>query len=155
MHDDNLIFLQYQGNYKIKIFERSDFGGQVMELMEDCPDLRTRFHNGDISSVNVLEGFWILHEHPNYSGRQFFLHPGEYRRFSEWGSTSTAMGSLKRITQKWSYLLVMVFQRGLIFTADFGLTVESRSMSLCWIFLSFSLAKGNVCIALCVDKLCA
>ncbi|XP_026770986.3 crystallin, gamma MX isoform X1 [Pangasianodon hypophthalmus] len=89
----------YQGNYKVKIFERSDFEGQAMELIEDCPDLHKHFHNGDIFSANVMEGYWILHEHPNYSGRQYFLHPGEYRRFSEWGSTSPATGSLKRITE--------------------------------------------------------
>ncbi|KAM9462866.1 gamma-crystallin M2-like [Clarias gariepinus] len=89
----------YQGNYKVKIFERSDFGGQALELVEDCPDLFMRFHNGDIFSANVLEGYWILHEHPNYSGRQYFLHPGEYKRFSEWGSTSPTTGSLKRITE--------------------------------------------------------
>lgn len=95
-----MIPLQYQGDYKVKIFERSDFGGQGKELMEDCPDLRTCFHNGDLLSANVLEGYWILHEHPNYSGRQYFLQPGEYRRFSEWGSASPATGSLKRITAR-------------------------------------------------------
>ncbi|XP_058650524.1 crystallin, gamma MX [Onychostoma macrolepis] len=88
----------YTGNYRVKIFERSDFGGQAMELNEDCPDLRQRFHNGDISSANVMEGYWILHEHPNYTGRQFFLRPGEYRRYVEWGSPSPTMGSLRRVT---------------------------------------------------------
>uniref|UniRef100_A0AAY4EZ42 Beta/gamma crystallin 'Greek key' domain-containing protein n=1 Tax=Denticeps clupeoides TaxID=299321 RepID=A0AAY4EZ42_9TELE len=87
----------YHGNYRMKIFERSDFTGQEMEFMEDCPDLRERFSN--ISSVNVMEGYWILHEHPNYRGRQFFLRPGEYRRYNEWGSGGTSFGSLKRITE--------------------------------------------------------
>lgn len=109
MHDDNMVSFQYQGNYKVKIFERSDFGGQAMELTEDCPDLRTCFHNGDIFSANVLEGYWIFHEHPNYSGRQYFLHPGEYRRFSEWGSSSPATGSLKRIIElKWKDFLLNI-----------------------------------------------
>lgn len=89
---------QYTGNYRMKIFERSDFGGQAMELNEDCPDLRQQFHNGDVSSANVMEGYWILHEHPNYTGRQFFLRPGEYRRYVEWGSPSPTMGSLRRVT---------------------------------------------------------
>nr|AAI50441.1 Crygmx protein [Danio rerio] len=88
----------YTGNYRMKIFERADFGGQAMELNEDCPDLRQRFHNGDISSANVMEGYWILHEHPNYTGRQFFLRPGEYRRYIEWGSQSPTIGSLRRVT---------------------------------------------------------
>lgn len=89
---------QYTGKYRMKIFERSDFGGQAMELNEDCPDLRQRFHNGDIFSANVMEGYWTLHEHPNYTGRQYFLHPGEYRRHVEWGSPSPTMGSLRRVT---------------------------------------------------------
>ncbi len=93
-----LFLPQYTGKYRMKIFERSDFGGQSMELNEDCPDLRQRFHNRDISSANVMEGYWTLHEHPNYTGRQFFLRPGEYRRYAEWGSPSPTMGSLRRVT---------------------------------------------------------
>lgn len=84
----------------MKIFERSDFGGRAMELNEDCPDLHQRFHSGDISSANVIEGYWILHEHPNYTGRQFFLRPGEYRRHVEWGSPSPNIGSLRRVTER-------------------------------------------------------
>ncbi|XP_031438805.1 crystallin, gamma MX [Clupea harengus] len=90
----------YRGNYHIKIFERSDFGGQGMDMSEDCPDLRERLPSRNISSVNVMEGYWILHEHPNYRGRQFFLRPGEYRRFHEWGSTSPTFGSLRRVTEQ-------------------------------------------------------
>lgn len=94
-----LLLLQYNGNYRMKIFERSDFAGQNLELMEDCPDLHERFHTRDISSANVLEGYWMLHEHPNYRGRQYFLRPGEYRRHSEWGSASSTFGSLRRVTE--------------------------------------------------------
>jgi len=83
----------------MKIFERSDFGGQHLELMDDCPDLDERFHTRDVSSVNVMEGYWILHEHPHYRGRQFFLRPREYRRHIEWGSNSPTIGSLRRITE--------------------------------------------------------
>uniref|UniRef100_A0A8C9YSF9 Crystallin, gamma MX n=1 Tax=Sander lucioperca TaxID=283035 RepID=A0A8C9YSF9_SANLU len=71
----------YNGNYRMKIFERSDFGGQNMELMDDCPDLNERFHTRDISSVN------------------YFLRPGEYRRHHEWGSNSPTFGSLRRVTE--------------------------------------------------------
>ncbi|KAM8876444.1 gamma-crystallin S-1-like [Synchiropus splendidus] len=89
----------YNGNYRMKIFERADFGGQNLELMEDCPDLNDRFHTRDISSVNVMDGYWMLHEHPNYRGRQYFLRPGEYRRHNEWGSPSPTFGSLRRVTE--------------------------------------------------------
>ena len=73
--------------------------GQNMELSEDCPDLMERFHTRDIASLNVMEGYWMLHEHPNYRGRQYFLSPGEYRRYSEWGSSSPTFGSLRRFTE--------------------------------------------------------
>uniref|UniRef100_A0AAZ3Q5M1 Beta/gamma crystallin 'Greek key' domain-containing protein n=1 Tax=Oncorhynchus tshawytscha TaxID=74940 RepID=A0AAZ3Q5M1_ONCTS len=89
----------YRGNYRMKIYERSDFRGQNMEMMEDCPDLHESFHSRDISSANVMEGYWILHEHPHYRGRQYFLRPGEYRRHSEWGSSSPTIGSLRRVTE--------------------------------------------------------
>lgn len=102
-------FPQYNGNYRMKIFERSDFAGQNMELMDDCPDLNERFHTRDISSVNVMEGYWILHEHPHYRGRQYFLRPGEYRRHSEWGSTSPTFGSLRRVTELNWFLASFLF----------------------------------------------
>ncbi|KAG7250141.1 hypothetical protein CRUP_004146 [Coryphaenoides rupestris] len=83
----------------LKIFERSDFGGKMMELSEDCPNLQDRFHLRDVSSCNVMEGYWILHEHANYRGRQYFLRPGEYNKHVEWGSLSSAIGSVRRITE--------------------------------------------------------
>jgi len=89
---------QYNGGYKIKIFQRSDFQGQNMELMEDCPDLHERFQTSNISSLDVMEGNWMLHEHPHYRGRQYFLRPGEYRRYSDWGSYNPTFGSLRRFT---------------------------------------------------------
>ncbi|XP_045558579.1 gamma-crystallin S-1 isoform X1 [Salmo salar] len=89
----------YNGNYRMKIFERSDFGGKMMELSDDCPNLQDRFHRRDISSCNVMEGYWILHEHPNYRGHQYFLRPGEYNKHSDWGSMSSTIGSVRRVTE--------------------------------------------------------
>ncbi|XP_062320443.1 gamma-crystallin S-1-like isoform X1 [Osmerus eperlanus] len=89
----------YSGNYRMKIFERSDFGGKMMELSDDCPNLQDRFRLRDVSSCSVMEGYWILHEHPNYRGRQYFLRPGEYNKHSDWGSLSTSIGSVRRVTE--------------------------------------------------------
>lgn len=81
----------------MRIFERSEFGGQMTELTDDCPNLYERFHYNDIYSCNVMEGSWLLYEHPNYRGRQYLLTPGEYRRYNEWGSMSARVGSIRRI----------------------------------------------------------
>uniref|UniRef100_A0A674AXA4 Beta/gamma crystallin 'Greek key' domain-containing protein n=1 Tax=Salmo trutta TaxID=8032 RepID=A0A674AXA4_SALTR len=87
----------HQGSHRMRIFERSEFGGQMTELTDDCPNLHERFHYNDIYSCNVMEGSWLLYEHPNYRGRQYLLTPGEYRRYNDWGSMSARVGSVRRI----------------------------------------------------------
>ena len=68
-----------------------------MELTDDCPSLNERFNHNDVYSCNVRDGYWIFYEHPNYRGRQYLMNPGEYRRFNEWGSTTSRVGSIRRI----------------------------------------------------------
>ncbi|MBN3284029.1 CRGS1 protein, partial [Polyodon spathula] len=52
----------------------------------------------DIHSCNVMDGYWIMYEQPNYRGRQYFMRPEEYRRYSDWGGMSSRIGSFRRIT---------------------------------------------------------
>ncbi|XP_059821929.1 gamma-crystallin S-1-like [Hypanus sabinus] len=88
----------YQGgNYKIRIYERPDFSGQMMEFVDDCPSVYDRFRYRDIHSCHVMDGYWIFYEHPNYKGRQYFLRPREYRRFNDWGSSCATIGSFRRM----------------------------------------------------------
>ncbi|XP_059821932.1 gamma-crystallin S-1-like [Hypanus sabinus] len=86
------------GNYRMRIYERPDFGGQMMEFMDDCPSLYDRFRYRDIHSCQVMDGYWTFYEHPNYRGRQYFLRPGEYRRYSDWGGYNSMIGSFRRLT---------------------------------------------------------
>ncbi|KAG2462314.1 CRGM2 protein, partial [Polypterus senegalus] len=87
----------YRGSYRLRIYERPEFGGQMMEFTDDCPNVYDRFRYNDIFSCNVMEGYWIFYEQPNYRGRQYFLRPGEYRRFSDWGGFNSSIGSFRRI----------------------------------------------------------
>lgn len=82
----------------MRIYERPNFQGQMMEFSEDCESVQEHFRSRDIYSCNVMEGYWTLYEHPNYRGRQYFLRPGEYRKFSDWGATCATTGSFRRIT---------------------------------------------------------
>ncbi|MBN3297228.1 CRGS1 protein, partial [Amia calva] len=84
-------------SYKMKIYNRPEFGGQMMEFLEDCPNIYERFHYRDIYSCNVVEGYWIFYEHPNYRGRQYFMRPGEYRRCFDWGGMTPTIGSFRRM----------------------------------------------------------
>uniref|UniRef100_A0A4W3IQ05 Beta-crystallin S-1-like n=1 Tax=Callorhinchus milii TaxID=7868 RepID=A0A4W3IQ05_CALMI len=72
---------QRDGSYRMKVYERPDFGGQMMEFMDDCPSVYDRFRYRDIHSCNVMDGYWTMYDQPNYRGRQYFMRPGEYRRF--------------------------------------------------------------------------
>ncbi|KAM8933676.1 gamma-crystallin-3-like [Pelodytes ibericus] len=90
---------QHHGPYKIRIFERGDFKGQMMEFSEDCPQVYDRFHFHDIHSCNVFDGHWMFYEEPNYKGRQYYLRPGEYRKYSDWGAINSKIGSFRRVHQ--------------------------------------------------------
>ncbi|GCC27578.1 hypothetical protein chiPu_0006003 [Chiloscyllium punctatum] len=85
------------GSYRMKIYERPDFGGQMMEFMDDCPSVYDRFRYRDIHSCHVMDGYWIFYEHPDYRGRQYFMRPGEYKKFSDWGATCPTIGSFRRV----------------------------------------------------------
>ncbi|XP_036401204.1 gamma-crystallin M2-like isoform X2 [Megalops cyprinoides] len=88
----------YRGSYRMRLYENPDMSGQMMELMDDCPNVMDRFHTADFNSCNVMDGHWLMYEQANYKGRHYYLRPGEYRRFSDWGSMSPRIGSLRRIT---------------------------------------------------------
>ncbi|XP_073329507.1 gamma-crystallin M2-like isoform X1 [Pagrus major] len=85
------------GLFNMRLYERIEFGGQVMDLVEDCPDVMDVFHINDIFSCNVTSGNWLFYEQPNYQGRMFLIRPGEYKRFSEWGGRNARVGSIRRI----------------------------------------------------------
>uniref|UniRef100_A0A2K6BDB6 Crystallin gamma D n=1 Tax=Macaca nemestrina TaxID=9545 RepID=A0A2K6BDB6_MACNE len=87
----------HAGSHRIRLYEREDYRGQMIEFTEDCSSLQDRFHFNEIHSLNVLEGSWVLYELPNYRGRQYLLTPGDYRRYQDWGSMNARVGSLRRV----------------------------------------------------------
>lgn len=86
----------------MRLYERIEFGGQMMDLVDDCPCVMDRFHINDIFSCNVTNGNWLFYEHSNYRGRMYLIRPGEYKRFSEWGGRSARVGSIRRIMDYWT-----------------------------------------------------
>ncbi|XP_068602158.1 gamma-crystallin M2-like isoform X1 [Brachionichthys hirsutus] len=89
---------RHQGPYRMRIYERPNFQGQMIEFSDDCESVQDHFRSRDIYSCNVMEGYWTFYEHSNYRGRQYFMRPGEYRKFSDWGATCATTGSFRRIT---------------------------------------------------------
>ncbi|XP_064185708.1 gamma-crystallin M2-like [Anguilla rostrata] len=89
----------YGNSYKIRIYERPNFEGQMAEHGEDCPSVPDAFKFRDVQSCAVSDGAWVFYELPNYRGRQYFLERGEYRQHTDWGATAPAIGSFRRITE--------------------------------------------------------
>ncbi|KAG8000965.1 Gamma-crystallin M3, partial [Nibea albiflora] len=87
----------YRGSYRMRIYEKPDFSGHMMEFMDDCPCVSDRFHHRHVYSCNVMNGYWIFYEYPNYRGRQYFLRNGEYRRYRDWCATCAIVGSFRRV----------------------------------------------------------
>lgn len=87
----------HRGNFRMRLYDRHDMGGQMMELNDDCPNLMDRFHMSDFNSCNVMDGHWMMYEQPNYRGRMYYMRPGEYRRYNDWGGMSPRIGSIRRI----------------------------------------------------------
>ncbi|XP_040058330.2 gamma-crystallin D isoform X2 [Gasterosteus aculeatus] len=85
------------GSFSMRLYERIEFGGQMMDLEDDCPSVMDRFHVNGIFSCNVTDGNWLFYEQPDYRGRMYLIRPGDYTRFSEWGGRSARVGSIRRI----------------------------------------------------------
>ncbi|XP_075687344.1 gamma-crystallin-3-like [Rhinoderma darwinii] len=81
----------------MRIYQREDFKGLMMEFTEDCPNVFEQFHYRDINSCNILDGQWVFYEEPNFRGRQYYLKPGEYRRYSDWGASNSRVGSFRKV----------------------------------------------------------
>nr|7N3A_A Chain A, Gamma-crystallin S [Homo sapiens]7N3B_A Chain A, Gamma-crystallin S [Homo sapiens]7N3B_B Chain B, Gamma-crystallin S [Homo sapiens]7NJE_A Chain A, Gamma-crystallin S [Homo sapiens]7NJE_B Chain B, Gamma-crystallin S [Homo sapiens] len=93
------VHLPSGGEYKIQIFEKGDFSGEMYETTEDCPSIMEEFHMREIHSCKVLEGVWIFYELPDYRGRQYLLDKKEYRKPIDWGAASPAVQSFRRIVE--------------------------------------------------------
>uniref|UniRef100_A0A667WVX9 Gamma-crystallin M3-like n=1 Tax=Myripristis murdjan TaxID=586833 RepID=A0A667WVX9_9TELE len=88
----------HRGQFRIRIYERENFGGQMHELMDDCDNMMDRFRMSDCQSCNVMDGHWLMYEQPSYRGRMVYLRPGEYRTPREMGiSNVMRFSSLRRI----------------------------------------------------------
>ncbi|XP_058476093.1 beta-crystallin A4-like isoform X2 [Solea solea] len=88
----------YRGNYRMRIYERENFGGQMHEMMDDCDNIMDRYRMSDCQSCHVMDGHWLMYEQPHYKGRMMYMRPGEYKSFREMGWSGMRFMSMRRIT---------------------------------------------------------
>uniref|UniRef100_A0A667ZFB3 Crystallin, gamma M5 n=1 Tax=Myripristis murdjan TaxID=586833 RepID=A0A667ZFB3_9TELE len=48
----------HRGQFRMRIYERENFGGQMYELMDDCDSIQDRYRMSDCQSCNVIDGVW-------------------------------------------------------------------------------------------------
>merc|ERR1712168_468711 len=88
----------YRGNYRMRIYERENFGGQMYEMMDDCENIMDRYRMNNCMSCNVMDGHWLMYEQANFRGRMMYMRPGEYRNFMNMGfSSGSRFMSMRRI----------------------------------------------------------
>ncbi|KAM9805129.1 gamma-crystallin M2-like [Neosynchiropus ocellatus] len=87
----------YGKSWKIRFYDKQDFGGQAAEYGEDCPSVYEALKFREFYSCQVMDGAWVLYAQPNYRGYQYFLERGEYHKYTDWGAASPAVGSFRMI----------------------------------------------------------
>ncbi|XP_053181265.1 gamma-crystallin M2-like [Scomber japonicus] len=88
----------HRGSYRMRIYERENFGGQMHELMDDCDSVMDRYRMSNCMSCNVMDGHWLMYEQAHYRGRMMYFRPGEYRNFMNMGMSGMRFMSMRRIT---------------------------------------------------------
>ncbi|XP_016302262.1 gamma-crystallin M2-like [Sinocyclocheilus anshuiensis] len=59
----------HRGSYRMRIYERENYMGQMYEMMDDCDNYMDRYHMPHCQSCNVMDGHWLMYEQPQYRGR--------------------------------------------------------------------------------------
>ncbi|XP_067433028.1 gamma-crystallin M2-like [Thunnus thynnus] len=88
----------HRGSFRMRIYERENFAGQMSELMDDCDNIMERFRMSNCMSCNVMEGHWLMFEQPQFRGRMMYMRPGEHRSFVNMGMSGMRFMSMRRIT---------------------------------------------------------
>ncbi|KAG8000957.1 Gamma-crystallin M2 [Nibea albiflora] len=87
----------HRGQFRMRIYERENFGGQMHEMMDDCDNMMDRYRMNNCMSCNVMDGHWLMYEQPHYRGRMMYFRPGEYRNFMNMGWSGSRFMSMRRI----------------------------------------------------------
>uniref|UniRef100_G3P1U7 Zgc:153846 n=1 Tax=Gasterosteus aculeatus TaxID=69293 RepID=G3P1U7_GASAC len=88
----------HRGQFRMKIYERENFGGQMNEMMDDCDNIMDRYRMNECQSCHVMDGHWLMYEQPQFRGKMMYMRPGEYRSFRDMGMSGMRFMSMRRIT---------------------------------------------------------
>ncbi|XP_075037471.1 gamma-crystallin 1-like [Mixophyes fleayi] len=103
---------------KIIFYEDKNFQGRSYECNSDNINLHDHFSR--CNSIKVENGNWMLYEHTNNQGYQYFLKKGEYPDFHHWMGFNDSINSCHIIPQHRGTFRIRIYEK-----EDFrGHTVE-------------------------------
>uniref|UniRef100_A0A8C8AW82 Crystallin gamma A n=1 Tax=Otus sunia TaxID=257818 RepID=A0A8C8AW82_9STRI len=79
-------------SHKIQLCEKDELQGQMLELTNYSLPVPGYIRLTEIFFLDVETGCWTIYECPNYTGQQYLLMPGKYRRFTDWGAMTAKVG---------------------------------------------------------------
>ncbi|XP_029980550.1 gamma-crystallin M3-like [Sphaeramia orbicularis] len=80
---------------KIIFYEDRNFQGRSYECDSDCSDMSS--HLSRCNSCRVKSGCFVVYDHPNYMGMQYFLRKGEYSDYQRMMGFSDCIRSCRMI----------------------------------------------------------
>ncbi|TSL28257.1 Gamma-crystallin M2 [Bagarius yarrelli] len=93
---------RYSGSYRMRLYPRENFMGQMMEMSDDCDSFLERYNwSHGCMSCHVTDGHWLMYEF-HYKGRMWYFGPGQYRNYRHMmGMRSMRFMSMRRILDSW------------------------------------------------------
>ncbi|XP_043301541.1 beta/gamma crystallin domain-containing protein 2 isoform X2 [Cervus canadensis] len=107
------------GDPAVVLFEAMDFEGPGVEVSEALPDVELAGHGPRTQAIHVLSGVWVAYQEVGFSGEQYVLEKGVYRNCDDWGSGSSALGSLQPVLQVGEHNLHFISKIQLFSGPDF------------------------------------
>uniref|UniRef100_A0AAQ5Y216 Beta/gamma crystallin 'Greek key' domain-containing protein n=1 Tax=Amphiprion ocellaris TaxID=80972 RepID=A0AAQ5Y216_AMPOC len=101
----------HRGSFRMRIYERENFQGQMHELMEDCDNIMDRYGMSNCMSCNVMEGQWLMYEQPHFRGRMMYMRPGEYRSLMSMMGMSDCIRSCRMIPMHRGSFRMRIYER--------------------------------------------
>ncbi|CAL8309212.1 unnamed protein product [Boreogadus saida] len=88
----------YRGSYRMRVYNRPEMMGQMMEFMEDCPNVYDRYRPPrHLLLATSWRATGSSTSTPNYRGPPVLHAPGEYRACGDWGCHNPMIGSFRRM----------------------------------------------------------
>jgi hypothetical protein len=81
--------------FQIVFYEDRNFQGRSYECSSDCSDMSSYLSR--CHSCRVESGCWMLYNHNNYMGNQYFMRRGEYPDYMQHFGMSDCIKSCRMI----------------------------------------------------------